>query len=65
MDKVRFSFLWILVVISWLAVVFYGCATLKGISQGVALTCQGITDDSKNLWQSLLKADKWIRENLW
>lgn len=46
-----------------------GCETTKGAVVGVgatvAGTTSGIAKDSKNLWQSILKADNWLRENLW
>jgi predicted small secreted protein len=46
-----------------------GCETSKGAAVGmggaVASTASGVAEDSKNLWQSILKADKWMRDNLW
>lgn len=39
-----------------------GCETTKNVAKGIA---QGVPADAKNTWQSILKADKWIDENLW
>jgi len=35
-----------------------GCATIDGFSRGLA-------EDSKALWSSLVKADKWFDEHTW
>ncbi len=53
------------------AVVFFsfmfvsGCSTAKGISSGIDSTAKGICQDSKALWEKALKADDWMKENLW
>lgn len=35
-----------------------GCASLKSAGQKVS-------DGSKKSWQAVLKADDWVRKNLW
>jgi predicted small secreted protein len=35
-----------------------GCETIKGAGQGAA-------DGAKKDWQTLKKADAWMRKNLW
>lgn len=46
-----------------------GCETTKGLAKGVAstatLTSRGTIKDSENFYHTVLKVDKWIRENLW
>lgn len=46
-----------------------GCQTAKGASQGIGVTvagtAKGAAEDSKNIWQAILRADDWIKENLW
>jgi predicted small secreted protein len=53
----------------WVVFILCGCATTKGIGEGISKTGQGVArgiiQDSKNFWQALLKADNWIKENLW
>ena len=39
-----------------------GCETTKGVARGFT---DGINKDSKTFWENLLKADSWIKENLW
>ena len=50
-------------------VLFSGCETAKGFGSGVACGVssipQGVSKDSFNLWQSILKADDWVKKNLW
>lgn len=52
------------------AVIFLsGCSTLKGLgvglSEGISRTAAGVKEDSRNLWQTILKADNWVKENMW
>jgi hypothetical protein len=35
-----------------------GCSTTKGIVNGVQ-------QDTKDTWQAMKKADKWMQKNLW
>lgn len=42
-----------------------GCETTKGAATGVGATAMGVAKDTKNFWQAILKADEWIKENLW
>jgi hypothetical protein len=46
-----------------------GCETAagvtKGVAYGVAYTAEGAAKDTVNLWQAIIKADKWMQENLW
>ena len=46
-----------------------GCETCKGAATGVGVTAvgtaQGATKDTQNFWQAMLKADNWMRKNLW
>lgn len=49
-----------------------GCQTTKGIAQGMGYTVEGtkgmvegMARDTTNLWQMILKADNWIKKNLW
>jgi len=39
-------------------VVIAGCGTIKGTAKGAA---EGAKED----WQAALKADEWIKKNLW
>ena len=39
-----------------------GCETVKGTVQGAA---QGAAQGVKKDWQTALKTDQWIRDNLW
>jgi predicted small secreted protein len=69
MDKRKLIKFFVLLLVIF---ILCGCATakglgegLKGLGKGLAKTNQGIVQDSKNFWQALLKADNWIKENLW
>ena len=46
-----------------------GCETVKGagcgVATGVSDTAKGVSKDSSNFWQGILKADDWFRKNLW
>ncbi len=42
-----------------------GCETTKGVGTGVVCTAQGAKTDSVNFWNSILKADQWMKKNLW
>jgi hypothetical protein len=42
-----------------------GCETTKGAATGVEATVQGAAKDGQNFWQTLVKADDWMRKNLW
>ncbi|MDD4899363.1 MAG: hypothetical protein PHT31_05560 [Candidatus Omnitrophica bacterium] len=42
-----------------------GCETTKGVGEGMSSTGSGIAKDTKNLWANIMKADQWIRENMW
>jgi predicted small secreted protein len=61
MDKRKLKFLSLILIILALS----GCATAKGLGEGIGKISQGLIQDSKNFWQALLKADNWIKENLW
>ena len=37
---------------------FSGCSAVKGFGAGLAR-------DTKGLWQSIIKADEWFKENCW
>jgi len=39
-----------------------GCETTKGIAKGVI---EGVPRDAKNTWQAMLKADDWMKKNMW
>jgi len=61
MQKIR-----ILAAIVFFSFIFLsGCETTKGIVSGIGGTAKGIGKDSKTLWEKALKADDWIKENLW
>lgn len=58
------------VFILFLGLVFLGgCETAKGAAGGIGMTAvgtaQGAATDAKNIWQKILKADDWIKNNLW
>lgn len=59
-------FLWILFLCLILS---SGCETTKRVTAGVGTTvggaASGIAKDSQNFWQTVLKADSWIKRNLW
>lgn len=46
-----------------------GCETTKGVAQGIGQgigsTVGGAAKDTQNLWQVILKADQWMKDNLW
>ncbi len=46
-----------------------GCETTKGLVEGIGTTAQGAAKgaakDTAGIWQGILKADNWIKENLW
>jgi predicted small secreted protein len=43
-----------------------GCAnTLKGVGKGLGEVGKGIAEDTKNIWKTLEKADKWFQEHYW
>ncbi len=53
-----------------------GCETAKGAAygtvdtvgaaaKGVGATACGAAKDTANLWQGILKADDWMKKNLW
>lgn len=39
-----------------------GCATVSHTSAGFG---KGLVEDSKNIWQALIKADKWFDKHTW
>lgn len=39
-------------------VFIYGCETIKGMGSGAG-------EGAKKDWQVLIKADDWVRKNLW
>lgn len=47
------------------AMLISGCSTAKGLATGIGATTVGVTEDAKNFWQAMLKADEWMKENLW
>ncbi|MBI4981641.1 MAG: hypothetical protein HZC15_00605 [Candidatus Omnitrophica bacterium] len=67
MKKTKFIFAAVIFCIS--AIGLIGCNTIEkstdGLACGVRLTGQGIAQDSKGLFGALVKADNWIKENLW
>jgi len=52
-----------------LLVLLCGCQTVKGVAEGVGVGVvqagKGIAKDSSNVWHSILKADGWIKKNMW
>lgn len=46
-----------------------GCQTISGIGKGIAVgvtsAAEGLSKDTRQLWNSILKADSWVKENLW
>ena len=66
MDKRKLIKFFVLLLVIF---ILCGCATVKGLGEGIGKTSQGliqgISQDSKNFWQALLKVDNWMRENLW
>lgn len=49
-----------------------GCETSKGVARGVsgvaegiAATAEGAAKDSAVVWVGIMKADDWMRKNLW
>ncbi|MFA5344872.1 MAG: hypothetical protein WC315_01165 [Candidatus Omnitrophota bacterium] len=55
----------LLFVILAAAIFLGGCETAKGVGAGIGAAASGAAKDTSNLWQSIQKADKWMRENLW
>ncbi len=60
----------VLLGVLWLSLILVaGCETTKGFTTGVASgvtsTASGVAKDATGLWQGLLRADSWMRENLW
>ena len=54
----------------FLSIMFLGgCETVKGAACGLGTTAEatakGVGKDTANLWQAILKADTWIKNNLW
>ena len=47
------------------ALMLSGCETTKGVAVGVGATAMGIGKDAKNTWHGIVKADDWIKKNLW
>ncbi|MCK4912659.1 MAG: hypothetical protein KAS05_02950 [Candidatus Omnitrophica bacterium] len=48
-----------------------GCQTVKrssegfGIGRGIGGFARGLTEDVKNVWSAIEKADAWVEENYW
>lgn len=61
MIKKRARFL-SLILLPAIMILTTGCETTKNVAKGIA---QGVPADAKNSWQAILKADKWMDENLW
>jgi len=40
-------------------------ATAQGVGEGIGATAEGVAKDTTNLWQAMLRADEWMRKNLW
>jgi predicted small secreted protein len=63
----------ILLLLLFLAPIFLsGCETAKGVGamargagEGIGATAGGVAKDTSSLWQGILKADNWIKKNLW
>lgn len=57
------------VLLGLIVLFLYGCETVKGTAIGVGSTATGVTKDTRNIasgaWQAILKADSWIKRNLW
>lgn len=42
-----------------------GCNTAKGAAVGVGATAMGVAEDAKGTWNGLVKADEWMKKNMW
>lgn len=46
-----------------------GCQTTKNIAQAVPPIAEGLSADVKNtsvnIWKAIIRADNWVKENLW
>ena len=42
-----------------------GCQTAKGAAYGVGATAVGAVKDTENTYNCIMKADDWIKRNLW
>ncbi len=42
-----------------------GCETAKGAVYGVGCTVEGAAKDIEGLGGAIIKADNWLKENLW
>lgn len=42
-----------------------GCETVHGAAEGFSKDVQNSTNPDKNGWNTLEKADSWVRQNLW
>lgn len=51
------------------AVSMAGCATAKGLSEGIAedtyAGAKGAAAGGYGFWQGVLAADRWMKDNLW
>lgn len=47
------------------ALMINGCETTKGVAVGIGATAMGVGKDAKNTWHGVMKADDWIKKNLW
>ncbi|MBU0503195.1 MAG: hypothetical protein KKG43_02240 [Candidatus Omnitrophica bacterium] len=45
-----------------LLAILSGCETCKLTAQGIT---QGLPQDARNTWQSIIRADDWVKKNLW
>ncbi|MCM8792402.1 MAG: hypothetical protein NC826_04625 [Candidatus Omnitrophica bacterium] len=61
MDKLKIRYGVLLLVIISLT----GCATAKGLGEGVVKTAYGMVEDTRNFWDTLVKTDRWMQKNLW
>lgn len=52
----------VLVFICFAASFFSACATISGAGKGIR---KGIAEDAKAVPSAIMRADEWIRENLW
>ncbi|MFA6378866.1 MAG: hypothetical protein WCX16_03685 [Candidatus Omnitrophota bacterium] len=47
------------------ALMVSGCETTKGVAVGVGATAIGVGKDAKSAWHGVVKADEWVKNNLW
>jgi hypothetical protein len=55
----------IVLFVSTLIVLSAGYETARCMTKGTCYTAEGVSKDTKNLLQGILKADQWFRKNFW